>query len=173
MNGSLTEEEENRCLDLATKMESTILSFPMLEHNIKVYRGVPLSVFKEYGVSSLEELNTLEGQYFFDSGFTSTSLIRKNSFFQQEIDWHEACNIEIEYLIPSESNDGISLISNALSYFICQTEYLLNKGNLSKILSVSIDSIEKKAYVKMLLIPKRIWDSTLDNRISNDTFLSK
>ncbi len=41
------------------------------------------------------------------------------------------CNIEIEYLIPEESNDGITLINDDLSYPKVQSEYLINKSSLS------------------------------------------
>ncbi len=129
-NGLLTDEMKNKYLDYADNLSECIERAPTLSSNIKTYRGVSLDSFKDYGISSLEDLKNLENKYYYESGFTSTSLVRDKSFFNRELEYHEFCNIEIEYLIPEESNDGIPLINDDLSYSKVQSEYLINKGSL-------------------------------------------
>ena len=129
-NGPLTDEMKNKYLDYADNLSECIERAPTLSSNIKTYRGVSLDSFKDYGISSLEDLKNLENKYYYESGFTSTSLVRDKSFFNRELEYHEFCNIEIEYLIPEESNDGIPLINDDLSYSKVQSEYLINKGSL-------------------------------------------
>ena len=158
INGKLTKEKEEICYKMADVMSNSIRRLPELPNNIKVYRGVPLEVFKNYGVSNLEDLLTLQGQYFYDSGFTSTSLVKENSYFDKQLKNSLKCNIEIEYCIPKESNDGFPLIRSDLSYSLNQTEYLLNKGNLSKIVTVQIDEERKTGHIKMVLLPEKIWN---------------
>lgn len=172
-NGLLTEEKKQKNLEYAQNIKEMISRLPILSNNIKVYRGVPLSIFKGYGISSLDDLLFLKGQYFLDSGFTSTSLIRENSFFYKELEWHEACNVEIEYLIPEECSDGFPLVHNEFSYSIKQNEFLLKAGNLSKILDVTVDKNEEKAYVKMAFIPSRIWNFTLSEEYNRHNGFSK
>lgn len=173
VNGELTEEKERKYLHLAQKIKEILHKAPTLQNNIKVYRGVPISIFKEYNISNLEDLITLRGSYFFDSGFTSTSLIRENSFFNKEIEWHEKCNVEIEYLLPEESGDGLPLFHNELSFSTNQTEYVLNAGNLSKVIDVEVNKEENKAMIKMALIPSKIWDYTLGEEENNENALLK
>ena len=43
--------------------------------NVKVFRGVPLDYFSEYGISSIDEVKSLEGGFLLDKGFVSTSLV--------------------------------------------------------------------------------------------------
>lgn len=129
-NGLLTDEMKNKYLDYADNLSECIERAPTLSSNIKTYRGVSLDSFKDYGISSLEDLKNLENKYYYESGFTSTSLERDKSFFNRELEYHDFCNIEIEYLIPEESNDGIPLINDDLSYSKVQSEYLINKGSL-------------------------------------------
>ena len=129
-NGPLTDEMKSKYLDYADNLSECIERSSTLSSNIKTYRGVSLDSFKGYGISSLEDLKSLENKYYYESGFTSTSLVRDKSFFNRELEYHEFCNIEIEYLIPEESNDGIPLINDDLSYSKVQSEYLINKGSL-------------------------------------------
>ena len=49
--------------------------------NVRVYRGVPIKHFKEYGINSVDELVAKEGQYLLNSGFTSTSLVEDKCFY--------------------------------------------------------------------------------------------
>lgn len=169
MNGLLNTEKKNEYLSYANKLSECIEKTTSLSSNIKTYRGVSLDSFKDYGITSLEDLNILEGKYYFESGFTSTSLIRNKSFFNKELEFHEHCNIEIEYLIPVESNDGIPLIDNNLSYSNLQGEYLINKSSLVKIIDIKIDSDAKLAYMKVVLIPLKMWNITYNKNNSLGT----
>lgn len=157
-NGLLMEDEKNELNRFASKLDQIITKQTELPDNIKTYRGVNISFFRDYGISSLEELKKLKGQYYFDSGFTSTSLIRERSFFDRDLEFRARCNIEIEYLIPKEAKDVLFLLTQDLSYSPQQTECLINKGNLSKIVDVKIDLEQDKAEIKAALIPKEKWD---------------
>ena len=106
-NGVLTEEKKNLYLESIDKLSKSIAKANNLPTDIKAFRGVSLESFRDYGVRSLDDLKSLENSYYFESGFTSTSLIREKSFFNRELEYHNFCNIEIEYLIPEEANDGI------------------------------------------------------------------
>lgn len=165
-NGLLTDEMKSKYLDYADNLSECIEKSPTLSSNIKTYRGVSLDSFKGYGISSLEDLKSLENKYYYESGFTSTSLVRDKSFFNRELEYHEFCNIEIEYLIPEESNDGIPLIDDNLSYSKVQNEYLINKGSLSKIIDVEISPDGKLAYIKTILIPQKMWNITYNKNDS-------
>ena len=167
-NGLLTDDVKNKYLDYADKLSECIERLSTLPTNIKTYRGVSLERFKDYGITSLEDLNSLENKYYYDSGFTSTSLVRDKSFFNRELENHELCNIEIEYLIPEEANDGIPLIDDNLSYSKVQNEYLINKGSLSKIIDVEISPDGKLAYIKTVLIPQKMWNITYNKNDSLD-----
>ena len=160
VNGELTKEKQTNYRVMASNISGIINSKGTeLNSNILVYRGVSISAFKNFGVNILADLISLKGQYVYDSGFVSTSLIRSKSFFDRQLDYHEPCNIEIEYLIPNESADGVPLINTELSYNSNeQTEYLINSGNLSKVVDVVYDDVNNKAYVKMVYIPKKVWD---------------
>ncbi len=157
-SGILTEEKKENAINLANNLSKSIEKLNSLSFNIKTYRGTSLNSFKAYGITSLNDLETLKGKYYFESGFTSTSLLRNKSFFNKNLEYHETCNIEIEYLIPEESNDGLPLITDELSYSKTQNEYLINKGNLSKIIDVKISQDGKLAYIKAVLIPEKMWN---------------
>lgn len=167
-NGLLIDDAKVEYLNLANKLSECIERSSTLPTNIKTYRGVSLERFKDYGITSLEDLNSLENKYYYDSGFTSTSLVRDKSFFNRELEYHEFCNIEIEYLIPEEANDGIPLIDDNLSYSKVQNEYLINKGSLSKIIDVEISPDGKLAYIKTVLIPQKMWNITYNKNDSLD-----
>ena len=158
-NGILTEDKRKECIKLSDDLSEALSKVPnCLPTNIKSYRGVGLSSFKTYGINSIRELKNMIGQYYYESGFMSTSLLRERSFFNRELEWHDSCNIEIEYYIPQECNDGLPLITSELSYSKVQSEFLINKGSLSKIIDVDISEDETKAYIKAILVPKKIWD---------------
>ena len=171
-NGLLTDDAKVEYLNLANKLSECIERSSTLPTNIKTYRGVSLERFKDYGITSLEDLNSLENKYYYDSGFTSTSLVKDKSFFNRELENHELCNIEIEYLIPEEANDGIPLIDDNLSYSKVQNEYLINKGSLSKIIDVKISPDGNLAYIKAVLIPQKMWNITYNKNDSLDTSMT-
>lgn len=165
-NGLLTDQKRKEIMEIISAVEQVMSTLPVLEKDIKVYRGVSLNCFKDYGINSIQDLINLKGEFYFESGFTSTSLLRDKSFFDRELDWHEKCNIEIEYLVSKECNDGLPLLSDELSYSKIQSEYLINKGSLFKIIDVSISEDQTKAYLKMILLPQKIWNLSYNQEVS-------
>ena len=157
-NGLLTEEKKHEYLELANEIGNSIEKVAPLPGNIATYRGVDLSSFKRYGVNTLEDLLNLKGEYFYEQAFTSTSLIRSASFFDRDLEWHSRCNIEIKYIIPAYSTEGVPLLDTNTSYSSNQSEYLINKSSLSKIVDVQLSEDRTKAYVTMALIPQKVWD---------------
>lgn len=125
--GLLTDEIKNKYQMLAQKIECLLDKFPSLEMDVTTYRGVELNSFKKVDVNSLKELEFMKGKYMYEEGFTSTSIIKNNSYFNQNLENGKNYNIEIRYLIPKESKDGALLIEDNLSFSPGQTEYLINK----------------------------------------------
>lgn len=160
-NGRLTDERKRECLAISEQISNVINKSSPLESDIKTYRGVSLSSFRDYGITKLEDLTKLVGEYYFDCGFTSTSLLRERSFFNRPLEYHEKCNIEIEYLIPKECEEGLPLITDDLSFSKVQTEFLLNSESLSKIVDVKIDPQNKTAHIVMVYVPQIIWNKRL------------
>lgn len=156
-NGQLTKDIMNHFKNVADSIYNSFIKNQNLEVDLITYRGVNLQTFQDYGIYNIEQLKQLENQYFYESGFTSTSIIKNTSFFNKKLDWGYSSNIEIEYLIPKESDDGIFLCTDELSYSKLQNEYLIKSGSLSKIINVNI-SPNKTAHIKMVLIPEKIWN---------------
>ena len=156
-NGKLDEEKKYRFRENAENISYLINKFPKNIKSFKVYRGVTIDAFKDYGIENLKELVYLKDKYIYERGFTSTSLIRDTSYFNKEIDGN-LYNIEIEIVIPKKSQDGMPLIGNNLSYSAGQNEYVINRGALIKIVDVEIK--EEFAYLKGILIPKKLYENT-------------
>jgi hypothetical protein len=157
-NGLLTKEKENEYTKTGEDMRRIISKCPSLNMNLKVYRGVSLKQFQDYGITSLDQLPAMEGKYLYDQGFTSTSLMRDKSLVGVSNFFTGDRNIEIEYLVPASCQDGALLLGNQSSYYDNEDEYLINASNLTKILSVNIDKENNKAYIRAILIPKMLWD---------------
>lgn len=157
-NGKLTDEKKREYTETGQEVEKIVFKFPSLEKNIKVYRGATIAQFNDYGIYTLEDLNSMEGKYFYDCGFTSTSLVRKSSLYNTEAFQIGKRNIEIEYLIPEESHDGALLLDDFTSHYKGENEYLINSHSLIKIISVDIDKENNSAFLRAILIPKKIWD---------------
>ena len=99
------------------------------------------------------------GKYLYEEGFTSTSLIAEKSFCYTEVyTLTGKPNIQIEYLIPAGSDDGVALLDEALSYSPNQEEFLIKNSSLFKVLDVKVDSTNNVAFLQVMLIPERIWD---------------
>ena len=122
--------------------------------NAKVYRGVPISYFYDYGIKFLDDLKELEGKYLLDKGFVSTSLVENDCYYMKDNDLGLNYNIKIEYLIPEEFEDGV-IISN-FSYSPEQNEYLINSWNIAVVSNVSIN--ENSAIITAIFIPKKVYD---------------
>ena len=168
-HGLLTQEKKSEYGKTAEEVEKLLFKFPSLDKNIKTYRGVTLAQFREYGITSLDDLSSIEGKYFYDAGFTSTSLVRQNSLFDKEAFQIGKRNIEIEYLIPDSCHDGALLLDENTSHYKVETEYLINSSNLIKILSVDIDKENNKAFIRAILIPKRLWDPMAIKHLEEET----
>ena len=162
VNGLYSEKDARTYRDFSEKLNNIFLIHGCsLDSNIKSYRGLSLSAFKKFGINSMQDLPSLKNQFYYDAGFTSTSLIRDNSFFNKEL--HPDCNIEIEFLIPEESLDTIPLIT--IEYSGKQTELLFNSGGLFKIIDVNI--VGDKAYLKAIHLPQNVWDKNYHRRFEN------
>lgn len=157
-HGLLTDEKRREYSQIGEDVEKVVFKFPPLDRNIKVYRGVTLAQFRDYGINSLDELTAMQGKYFYDSGFTSTSLVRKSSLYNTEAFQIGKRNIEIEYLIPEECHDGALLLDEYTSHYKAENEYLINSSNLIRILSVDIDKQNNTAFLRAILVPKKVWD---------------
>lgn len=154
-NGIKTEKKTTELRKLSERISSLIEKFSSTKSQFKTYRGTTIREFKKYGINTLEDLLSLTNQYLYDTGFTSTSLQEDTSYFKKTIH-EEYCNIEIIYIIPENSNDGIPLLKDQLSYSKNLNEYLLNRCTLSKVLGVKIEG--NTAVITTVLIPKHIWD---------------
>ena len=165
-SGQLTSKKEEELRKFSSDLSLIMHDLPNLPTNIKTFRGVYLDAFKDYGITSVEELLHLKGQYLYESGFTSTSLLRKSSLYGKELEPNKYCNIEIEYLIPEEVNEAVPLINEDLSYLKSESELLLDKGCLSKIVDIIINEDKTKAHIVVLLIPKKIYDREKTNKQS-------
>ena len=154
-NGIKTEKKTKELRKLSERISSLIEKFSSTKSQFKTYRGTTIREFKKYGINTLEDLLSLTNQYLYDTGFTSTSLQEDTSYFKKTVH-EEYCNIEIIYIIPENSNDGIPLLNDQLSYSKNLNEYLLNRCTLSKVLGVKIEG--NTAVITTVLIPKHIWD---------------
>lgn len=148
-------DEKMRFDQMAADLKNAIDVNQQSIGNVKVFRGVPLSYFSEYDISSLEDLERLNGSFLLDRGFVSTSLVDDACYYKKENELGLNYNVKIEYLVPEEFGDGVS-ISN-LSYSPGQCEYLINAWNLAKVIEVKMDQ-DDGAIVSAMLIPKYVYD---------------
>lgn len=152
--GKLTEDDKKYYSEYANDLEKIIdKSFP-LENNIVTYRGTNLGQFRSYGISSLQDLTCLLNQYMYNKAFISTSLLEERCFFKENKKAWEQNNIQIEYIIPKDSQDGLFLET---SFYKDEVEYLLNCGSLVKVTDVKIDTQKEEAFIQMILVPKKVW----------------
>lgn len=157
-NGQLTPEKKLHYQKVGYEIGEILNRCPSLNANLKVYRGTSLKQFHEYGIFSLADLKEMEGKYFYEKGFTSTSLVRKRSLLGMSNFFTGERNIEIEYLIPACCQDGGLLMDSVSSFYDEESEFLINKGSMSKILSVEIDEEKNTAFIRAALVPQMVWD---------------
>lgn len=157
-NGRLTDEIKEEASELASNLRRVLLKTPVLPFNMLVYRGVGIETFYSYGITKIEDLIYLKDRFMYESGFTSTSLLRSNSFYENKPEWGSICNIEIECLVPSESEDGLPLIDSVMSYSENQLEFLINSSSLFKVIDVEINKEQNTAKLKTILIPQKLWN---------------
>ena len=159
VNGTLTLELQEEYLLLADAIRKIIYKAPFIPFDLKVYRGVSISAFRDYHITKLEDLIYLKNHYLFEDGFTSTSFIKEKCFYNKDIYTITGKpNILIEYLIPKGSDDGVPLLTEDISYSKELDEFLINSSSLFQVIDVQINEERQVAYLKVLLIPERIWN---------------
>lgn len=161
-HGLKTSAEERKLYQDIAIIDQLIDSYPPTKKAFIVYRGAPLDSLKKYGIDTLKDIIYLKGKYMYEEGFTSTSIEEKESYFKKEI-YGKINNIEIKYIIPPNSQDGIPLTTKELSYSTNQQEYLIENHSLSKVIDVEIN--DNTAVITAILIPKSIWNKNIN---SND-----
>ena len=157
VSGRLTKEDKEFYKKTADEMDSIISKNRELPDNLITYRAVGINAFRDYGVSKIEDLPDLVGEYLYEAAFTSTS-IKRNGTLLDTSDWYGKRTIEIEYLIPYECQDGLPLTMSGFSFYTEESEYLINKDSLIKIVDVNISDDKSHAYIKAVYIPIKIWD---------------
>lgn len=157
-HGLLNEENKYKYMSLADRIKKILYKFPKSENNFVTYRGTTINNFKDYGISDIKDLKYLIGNYMFEQGFLSTSILEDSSYFKKPPDDGNNYNIEVRYIIPKEYNEGALLINNCLTYSISQNEFLIGKGSLSKVLNVEIDQGSNKAIITSIIVPERVYN---------------
>lgn len=147
--------EKERFDKLASDLRKAIDGNQRSIGNVTVFRGVPLSYFSEYGISSLEDLESLEGCFLLDKGFVSTSFVEDSCYYRKANELGLNYNVKIEYLVPEEFEDGVSI--GNVSYSPAQNEYLINAWNMAQVVGVRMDGNDG-AVVRAMLIPKKVYD---------------
>lgn len=153
-NGNI--EKKETFLRDGHKLSEIITNQPTKLGNFKSYRGVNISYFNEYGIYNIEDLTKLQGHFLLDNGFVSTSIHEDKCFFKKQNELGINYNVKITYLIPDDFEDGIYLQGN-MCYNEEQNEYLINRGNIAKVVNVTINS-DNTAHIMALMIPKFIYD---------------
>lgn len=147
--------EKERFDELARELKTAIDKNQRSIGNVLVFRGVSLDYFSEYGVTSLDDLDSLKGNILLDKGFVSTSLVEDACYYKKSNELGLNYNVKIEYLVPEEFEDGVSI--GNVSYSPNQSEYLVNSWNIAKVIDVSKDGMDG-AIVKAMFIPKKVYD---------------
>ena len=159
-NGNI--EAKDRFIRDGKRISDIIINNPSyVNKDFRVYRGVSIDYFKEYGIEKLEDIVNLRGQFMLDKGFVSTSISEKDSFFKKNNELGINYNVMITYLIPKEFDDGIFLYGD-MTYSKNQKEYLINSYNIAKVVSVNIND-DNTASIVAIIIPKRIYDEYYSN----------
>ena len=153
--GLLTDKRKKHLTDLAEEFSKLISIFPPNKRSFIAYRGTTMSAFKKYGITTLEDLKIMEGKYLYENGFSSASLKEADSFYKKKVNG-SVKNILVKYIVPANSQDGIPLTKKELSFVTSESEYLINKDSLSKVLKVELEG--NNAIITAVLIPKKIWN---------------
>ena len=155
--GMQTDTETSKLKKYANLLSLTIREKgKKLPHQTTVYRGTNLAAFRSFGVTSLEELKFLVGEFVYEQGFLSTSLSKDSCFFNRELEHHDVCNVQIVYTLPKGTSEIMPLVLPETSYSPNQKELLIDKGSLSKIIDVEING--NTATLTAVLIPKAMWE---------------
>ena len=141
-------------------ISAAIEKAPSIGADIIATRGTNLGNFYGYNFESIADLASLEGQFFLETGFTSTAIVSEKSFAGRELDdpTRQECNIEMTYMIPGETEDAVALLNDEVSYSPQQTEYLLQRGMLSYVKEVKVDKEHNTAKLTLVVIPRSIYE---------------
>ena len=154
-HGKKDEDTVNELKEDISIIDRMFNIFPKTRKPFITYRGTSIESFRKYNIINIEDLESLKGKCLYESGYTSTSINEEESYFGKKIN-DKQMNIEIKYIIIPNSQDGIPLITNDLSYSKSQQEYLINRSSLSKVIDVEI--INNTAIITAVLIPRSIWN---------------
>lgn len=158
-NGPLTPEIQKDSYEQAEQIRKALNKASSLSKGIKTYRGVSIEAFYSYNIASIQDLPYLNGNYLYEAAFTSTSIDERSCFFYKKpFTLNSSPDILVEYLIPENSDDGLVLLDESTSYSKDQQEFIINSSSLFKVLDVELSPDKKKAYMKVLLIPEKIWN---------------
>lgn len=97
--GRQDDETEKRFLSKINDIHQAIMSVPAPAEDYITYRGTNMREFTGYDLGSISNLKNLEGQFFVEKGFMSTSLTKEHSYTEQDLSGtlHDKCDIEIRY----------------------------------------------------------------------------
>ena len=104
----------------------------------------------------------MKGEFLLDKGFVSTSLVEDDCYYKKENELGLDYNVKIEYLVPEEFEDGVSI--GNVSYSPGQNEDLINAWNIASVSDVRMDG-EDGAVVTALLIPKKVYDKAYRHEV--------
>ena len=162
-NGILNDEKRREYSILAQNISNILHKFPNVSDNFKTYRGTTIDSFSKYGITCVKDLECLKGNFLYEQGFTSTSILEDSCYFNKVLDTGKNYNVKIEYIVPNEYDEGALLINNDMSYSINQNEYLINKGSLSKVIDVKVNEELDQAILMVVLVPRKKWDLEKEN----------
>ncbi len=168
INGQLTKETKDSYQQMAIQMEKSLNKVSELPSNIVTYRGTNLKTFAPYNIKSLDDLKSLEGNYIYDNGFVSTSLLKSVCMFQKETSYFGKYNILVKYIIPRESKEGIPIFN---SYYTDESEYLINRGSLVKVMDTTITN--GCAYITCILIPRKLWSKDYNHQMELENEITR
>ena len=156
--GRKTPELEEEIKETTRQIIGAIQDAPAPEEDFITYRGTNLDAFRAYGINSVADLKKMQGQFMLEQGFTSTALLRENSFVNREVSdlWIGKSEVEMRFRIPAGSHQTIALFSDELSYSPQQTEVLIEDDTLSYISKVEMK--DGKAIIEAILIPPEVYD---------------
>lgn len=166
-NGLLTEDKKNELRELASRISKIFSKYNSPQVNFITFRGTTIDSFRDYGITSLLELESLEGKFLYEQGFTSASMMESSSYFKRDFNDGKKYNIEVRYLVSSESEDGVLLVNRDTSHYSDECEYLIDKGSLSKVIDVKVDKESDTAIMTVILIPKKVYDRDYQQEKSN------
>lgn len=156
VNGKLDQDRIVEYQKLSNSISNILSKYNMHSFNFVTFRGTTLKSFSSYGINTLKDLKNLEGNFLYEQGFISTSLLEDSCYFNKKLETLENYNIKIKYLIPSESSDGALINDYETSFSTNQNEFLLDKSSLSKVIDVVIN--EDSAILTVVLVPKMVYD---------------